>query len=339
MLKIHYHKEPIYTLEALDLLEMIANHEELANPINHVDQKLVTMINGDLKAIVSSFPIKEADFYRYFKNTRASLASCLINSFVDPSQIKLNELKTELLKTLADFKDMRCDSAEIVERLNISRGNQKSLFDEILRLKIDDHDKIILLKALSDPKPYLDVIVEDIKMVKKELVRIYQKYSQKMLLDYFTKDKIDAILKEVNLNYEGDIYIFTSVVHHHSLSIVIDDVNLSPLKMRVGLSLDVSSIDDFSFFHDDLEERLKNFIRVISDPSKLKIIELLKKQEMYGAQLAQSLSLKTPTISYHVDALMNAGIIKAKRKDKRVYFEYDKKHTLAIIDYLKQKFS
>ncbi len=339
MLKLNVKPEPLYTLEALDLLEMIANHEEDSSKASHTDPEVESLIEEDLKAIRLKTQLKNSDLYRYFDHTKASLASCLINSFTDPSALKLDELKAELLKILKDFKNMRVDNLAIVERLNITKGEAKNLLDELLKLKIDDQDKILLIKALNDPSSYLDLIIEDIEMIKKELVKIYEKIDHSKFLRYFTKDKVEAILKSVNLGPDEKVDLFPSLVHHRSMSVIISDFETDPLKMRVGLSIDLKAIDNFSFFHDDLEERLKYFIKAINDPSKLKIIELLKDKEMYGAQLAKNLSLKTPTISYHVDALMNAGIIKAKRKDKRVYFEYDKKHTLAIIDYLRQKFS
>lgn len=338
MLKIHHLKTPLYTIEALDLLQKKVNDQKLSSEGAHIDQKIATMIYNDLSAILSKIEVQDPDLYRYFKNTKASLASCLINSFIPAEKIEQETFKDDLLKKLSGFNDMRCESVEIVRRLNIVFGDEKNLLHEILNLDLEDRDKIALIKALEEPKPYIDTIFADIEKIKKDLVRIYAKFDDDFI-NFFDENHTQAILNEVNVKYDGDVYVMPSITNFRSLMITIDDEDRSPLEIIYGLAIDLNTIENFSFFKDDIEQRLAAFIKVINDPSKLKIIELLKEKKMYGAQLAKSLGLKTSTISYHIDSLMNAGLIKAKRIDNRIYYEYDKEHALGIIEYLKKKFN
>lgn len=339
MLKIHHLHTPLYTIEALDLLQKKVNDQKISSEGEHIDRNIVAMIYNDLSVILSKIEVQDPSLYRYFKNTKASLASCLINSFIPTEKIEQESFKDDLLNKLSKFNDMRCESVEIVKRLNIVFGDEKNLLHEILNLDLEDRDKIALIKALEDPKPYIDTIFADIEKIKKELVKIYAKFDENDFINFFDENHIQAILNEVNVKYDGDVYVMPSITNFRSLMITIDDEDRLPLEIIFGLAIDLNTVENFSFFKDDIEQRLAAFIKVINDPSKLKIIELLKEKKMYGAQLAKSLDLKTSTISYHIDSLMNAGLIKAKRTDNRIYYEYDKEHALSIIEHLKKKFS
>ena len=339
MLKIQHFNDPIYTLEALDLLEKKVNNIKLSNSGDHIDQKVADMIYDDLSSILKGAQIKDPSLYHYFKNTEASIASCLLNSFIAIEKIEQDTFKNDLLEKLAGFNDMHCNGVDIVRRLNIVKGDDKNLLSEILKLDIEDRDKISLIKALEDPKPYVDAIFEDILKIKKELQKTYAKFDDAYFKNYFDEDHTQAILDEVNIKYDGDVYVIPSITNFRSLMITIDDEDQSPLQIKPGLTTALSANDNFSFFKDDIEQRLAAFIKIINDPSKLKMIELLKGKKMYGAELAKHLDLKTSTISYHIDSLINAGLIKAKRIDNRIYYEYDKEHALSIIEHLKKKFS
>ena len=169
MLKIQHYNDPIYTLEALDLLEKKVNDIKLSNSGDHIDQKVADMIYDDISSIVKGAQIKDPSLYHYFKDTEASIASCLLNSFIAIEKIEQDTFKNDLLEKLAGFNDMHCNGVEIIRRLNIVKGDDKNLLSEILKLDIEDHDKISLIKALEDPKPYVDAIFEDILKIKKEL--------------------------------------------------------------------------------------------------------------------------------------------------------------------------
>ena len=339
MLKLKTYPKPLFTLEALNLLKIMTNHIELSDNTELVDLKRAGLIKKELEDIMSNFELTNPYLYHFFKNTKTNLASCLLNSFNNIFEMETPDFKNSLLKKLAAFKTLKIKSVELGNRLNIVPGEENYLLDELLKLKIDDHDLLMLIKALNNPEPYLDMIFKDIACLKEPLEKIYQKLGSQNYLDYFNAERLKAILNDLNIGYSGEVCVFFSLCHFSDMNIILrDDYEDMPLSICVGLALDLGSINNYHFLDDDLNTRLENFIKVINDPSKLKIIELLKEEDMYGAELAQKLNLKTSTISYHIDALMNSGIIKARREDKRIYYEYDKKSALKIIDHLRKKF-
>ena len=339
MIETLIYKEPLYAHESLEFLSKKVNGIPYAKMPKHSVAKTAAKISTVLDKLSSRVRINDPSLYRYFKNTHTSLAKCLLYSFNDILTMEEDGFADKLLSDIEQFKKNKIDTVSIDDCLKIQKEPKNNdAISEILKLPLDDSDKISLLKTLIEPKGYIDQIFTDIDMIKKELSAIYQELGLSDYLDYFDSVNTKQMLDKVNIQYDGKIVIFPSLVEYSSMSIFLEDEDRDVLKIRVGLALDIDFICNYNFFFEDMPEKIEQFAKIISDKSKLKIIELLKKQEMYGAQLAEALKLKTPTISYHVDALMNAGIVSARRYNNRVYFRYDKDRTLEIIDHLRKMF-
>lgn len=54
-------------------------------------------------------------------------------------------------------------------------------------------------------------------------------------------------------------------------------------------------------------------LKVLADESRLKIIGILLKKDSYSEYLAYKLNLSTPTVTYHMNKLKKAGIVKATK--------------------------
>lgn len=341
MIKIKCYKKPIYILEGLNLLSILVNDQAINNNRNNVlNMELADKIEADLDDIRHKVDIQYPELFKYFNHTKASLATCLLNSFTDIFALEKDEFLELLYAKIESFKSKKIESITINQHLDVDDSSEKNdSLNELLNLRIDDGDKIRLLKAINDPQAYVEKILKEIRNIISYIEAIYAKYQADLNLDYFDEENTARLLKEVNCDIAGSIDIIPSVVHYNSLMLNINDKGSSKISIHCGLAIDVDKLNDVHFFNDDMEARLENFIKVINDKSKLKIIELLKEHEMYGAQLAHALNLKTPTISYHIDALMNAGIVSARRDNNRIHYTYNKENCLQIIEYLKHKLS
>lgn len=49
--------------------------------------------------------------------------------------------------------------------------------------------------------------------------------------------------------------------------------------------------------------------KALSDPTRRKIIELLRKRDMNAGEIADYFSISKPSISHHLDLLKQAGIV------------------------------
>lgn len=65
-----------------------------------------------------------------------------------------------------------------------------------------------------------------------------------------------------------------------------------------------------------LSERLK----IIGDATRLKILKMLHMKPMYGKEIAETLGLTTATVSHHLDALRQQGLINMEQVKQIKYF-------------------
>lgn len=81
-------------------------------------------------------------------------------------------------------------------------------------------------------------------------------------------------------------------------------------------------------------ETLCSVLKTLSDKSKFEILCFISKnQKAYGAQIAKAMKLTTATISYHMQALIDAGLVTVEKLNNRLYFQVHEEH---LQEYLKQ---
>ena len=342
MNKFTVYDQPLWIYEALELLTIKANNLLIAYEDNEmVDKTSAKIINTHLEKILNDLDLSQTKtYFEYYKNYKTSLAKCLLNSFATVFELDDKEF---VKKKIAAFMNSKINSIELSERLNIQYEPETTApLKALLDLKLEDKELLALIKTFSDPFKTLDTIYEMIETIKNKLEILFAELKEYPIyeeyLTFYKYDKTRDLLKKANVDYDGTIIVAPSLVHYRSLMINMDDDRKDPLLIVSGFSLKVGSIEKYDFIKDSFKERLDHFIKVLNDKSKLEIIKLLKEKEMYGAEIAKATNLKTSTISYHVDALMNAGIIKAKRLNNKIYYQYDKANALKILDYLKKIF-
>ena len=71
------------------------------------------------------------------------------------------------------------------------------------------------------------------------------------------------------------------------------------------------------------DQRMVQIFKVLSDPTRFKVFQLLMHQSMYVQELARAVEVTPATLIHHIDQLMNAGLIRlsARQEDqKRIYY-------------------
>ncbi len=84
------------------------------------------------------------------------------------------------------------------------------------------------------------------------------------------------------------------------------------------------------------KEELTRAFKILADEKRLNIIRLLKQGPLYGYELAQRLSLSNSTVSHHLSALTSVNLVKAARKENRVYYEVQPKEIEKLMEQMKQ---
>jgi len=76
--------------------------------------------------------------------------------------------------------------------------------------------------------------------------------------------------------------------------------------------------------------------KALSDPTRLKIIELLEKKEICACEFVPLTKKAQPTVSQHLKNLENSGIIKSRKEGKMVIYSIADKRILYLIKIAKE---
>jgi len=73
-------------------------------------------------------------------------------------------------------------------------------------------------------------------------------------------------------------------------------------------------------------ERVAGFYKIMSDPTRCKLIFALQGQEMCVCDLANVLSMTKSSISHQLAKMRERGVLKCRREGKEVYYSLDDGH-------------
>ncbi|HNX27505.1 MAG TPA: metalloregulator ArsR/SmtB family transcription factor [Phycisphaerae bacterium] len=80
-------------------------------------------------------------------------------------------------------------------------------------------------------------------------------------------------------------------------------------------------------------EKMSRIYHMMSDPSRLKIVLCLSKNETNVTALCKKLHMSQPTVSRHLSLLKLTGIAEARRNGKEIYYSIlpESRKTLNVI--------
>ncbi len=66
---------------------------------------------------------------------------------------------------------------------------------------------------------------------------------------------------------------------------------------------------------------LQDTIKALSDPTRRKILEMLKKQSMAAGEIGKEFEMTGATLSHHLSILKKAGLVQDIKKGTYIYYE------------------
>ena len=72
-------------------------------------------------------------------------------------------------------------------------------------------------------------------------------------------------------------------------------------------------------------DKLVNYHKAVGDPTRLRIIALLKNEPLHGQAIAHKLGLQPSTITHHISKLRDVGLVYQRRDGNTIYFYLDQK--------------
>lgn len=87
----------------------------------------------------------------------------------------------------------------------------------------------------------------------------------------------------------------------------------------------VASIDDES------SRRLAEIFKVLGDPTRIRLLALLTKQEMCVTDIATSLNMGQSAISHQLRVLRGARLVKFRKEGKEAWYSLDDEHVVKLM--------
>ena len=65
---------------------------------------------------------------------------------------------------------------------------------------------------------------------------------------------------------------------------------------------------------------LNNTLHALSDPTRRKILEVLKKKDLAAGEIAGNFSISLPSLSHHLSVLKQADLVTSQRKGQEIIY-------------------
>lgn len=224
------------------------------------------------------------------------------------------------------------------------------VFDAIYESEISDSDKLKLQhfylhrsEHFEKVFPLLTRASKVIKKHEKKLEEFGKKaiaYTKKEVGD---KDFINFFMSMISsdnadVGFTGDcnVYISYMICSKISFSLKGDAIETAIPKAEIGaIFSDSLTFDSIINNKKTLnKEKALAILKLLSDKSKLEILELTKNEAYYGAQLADKLGLTTATISHHTSALFDQNLLNIEKVDSKIFFKQNKEAIETLVRYL-----
>jgi ArsR family transcriptional regulator, arsenate/arsenite/antimonite-responsive transcriptional repressor len=74
-----------------------------------------------------------------------------------------------------------------------------------------------------------------------------------------------------------------------------------------------------------MTDRCAAVFQAMADPSRLKILELLKRhEELCVSEIARHFAMRQPSISHHLVVLRHAGLVESEKRGREVYYRFNR---------------
>ena len=79
---------------------------------------------------------------------------------------------------------------------------------------------------------------------------------------------------------------------------------------------------------------LNKTFSAMADPTRHKILELLKKDDMPAGEIGRNFKITAPSLSHHLNILKNAGLISSRREGREIIYSLNLSVFEEVAEYL-----
>lgn len=191
-------------------------------------------------------------------------------------------------------------------------------------------------KALQEMASLLEPVARQIAPVLERVCSLaektYENWSQ-----YFSEHSIQDLLENVTnqtIREDSlDVYINISLMAVSDILFTYDTQEERPFRqlyLGVLLSLNIH-LERLQ----TTDESVCGLLRVLGDRSKFEILRRISHSSTYCQALSREMGLTTATISRHMSLLLDAGLVRAQRKENRIYYDLERQALSSLLDTVK----
>lgn len=314
---------------------------------------------GAINIVKSEFDEKNKDIIEYFEAVRLDSMS-IVNEYKDLSDLfRQSEnnpeifnvlIYSKLKKSIRDYSRkgfMEHIKSALISNVSVRTGERIDEDDiDYLTLMeklyiFDNLQKYALLKLLNNTSGSMDRLFEMVgsleDILKKRFAIIEHKYEElreKLKdMDVFEQKELSSVKNQPIFSdiKECEVYLNINFSSAVSLSVTGEEKNLKAI-VFIGL-LPLLLKDYTSDLHekkDDIQKRLST----LSDPTRFNVLYLLSQEKVFGKEISERLDISKGTVSYHLNALVEEGLVQMEIIGKKVYYSLNKKGFEEVIAFL-----
>ena len=229
------------------------------------------------------------------------------------------------LSYLFDLEDT--EAPKLVDRA----GEPGLIADTIGRSGINSLTRIKLIELYMNFDAHIDRLAKILAPavgIIKDCEEVYESAAEKQLEALAAEKDLSAyMLKKHNFKLsESDKHILhLSILAPHTVNIR-DGVFGN---MDVYLGVGVNDLAQLLYAGKD-SDRLANVFKLLSDETRLEMLQAISRRPMYGLELAEAFSVTAPTVSYHMTKLVMSGLAESYFEGGKSYFKANAQELLAL---------
>lgn len=328
---------------------------ETCSSLNNIlDKESMKNIKEEM---VLAHPGQHKDIYRYFQIPEIIQEDlkATIDLTSDEAKLLFTQMDNIYIAHLfTEGVDKNTKEAELKKYILIScenasypitdKGENKNLFEFITSLPHSVEMKYNLLEFCFNLEKYSNYffsLVEKVKNVYKKYETLYIPIIEKFYEDISNIAKNDGFIEYIQRYLKFTVTDKSSTVEIYpsfSLSPSAISIEMTENLMRFYLGADFLNLSSIVDKNKEKSNKLSEYYKILSDPTKLQILNLLKTKEFYSAEIAKELNLTTATISHHMNTLLTNKFIGIRKEGNKVFYERDEEMINQIKDLIRDSF-
>jgi len=335
-----YVKEPGILLDALFLLKMRFNGEKAyskfrsESDFDEREEKYLELMQSQ------TVNISDRLLPLFYYDPEAGLKTPLIWYMRDNWELLMNN-PAEIIN---GFIDLLKDMPKLKEYIFVHYFPLKSvpafksmeyIRETILASEYPINLKLYLMDFFVSSDREVSFIIEEFKKALNIALDVWKE--NHIIIDesnlQFVNQNIDAILNDKNVSLENYSDFYYSYCYVLRRTMYVEAFNNSNILVYLGSKKDLSNQGLIN------PKETINFYeigRCLYDETRLAIITMLRKGEMYCAEIARELGLKNNSTIYHLNMMHQQNILKTRSQGKKIFYSLNIKFFIFVNQYLRE---